>query len=190
MPVPLAFASLPSTWAPRSNPPPRPAHPARQIDLFGESTRGNLHFADEDDAEPRRRRIDDVLGLRNAEDILAMPWAQLRSRSQALLGELGIPPSTYPNSQPQRALFTNRTLNLRSIQAVGYDMDYSERGVVLGEEARARGCAWQQGWHGAPPCQLSTSLKGPLRTSLHPAPCHLSLTRQLPCPPLLPCPQP
>ncbi|EFN59339.1 hypothetical protein CHLNCDRAFT_56697 [Chlorella variabilis] len=96
-----------------------------EIDLFGESTRGNLHFADEDDAEPRRRRIDDVLGLRNAEDILAMPWAQLRSRSQALLGELGIPPSTYPNSQPQRALFTNRTLNLRSIQAVGYDMDYT-----------------------------------------------------------------
>lgn len=30
--------------------------------------------------------------------------------------------STYPASQPQRALFTNRTLNLRSIQAIGYDM--------------------------------------------------------------------
>lgn len=39
-----------------------------QIDLFGESTRGNLHFAssDEDDRPPVRRRIDDVLGLRCA----------------------------------------------------------------------------------------------------------------------------
>lgn len=51
-----------------------------------------------------------------------MPWEDLRSRTQSLLGELGVPPSTYPNSQPQRALFTNRTLNLRSIQAIGYDM--------------------------------------------------------------------
>jgi hypothetical protein len=63
-----------------------------------------------------------VLGLSNAEDILTMPWGELRDRTQSLLGELGVPPSTYPNSQPQRALFTNRTLNLRSIQAIGYDM--------------------------------------------------------------------
>ncbi|KAL4430736.1 hypothetical protein ABPG75_005992 [Micractinium tetrahymenae] len=104
-----------------------------EIDLFGESTRGNLHFADSSDDEEagrlppprRRRRIDDVLGLQNAEDILTMPWAELRGRTQTLLGELGVPPSTYPASQPQRALFTNRTLNLRSIQAIGYDMDYT-----------------------------------------------------------------
>ncbi|KAI3433722.1 hypothetical protein D9Q98_003530 [Chlorella vulgaris] len=96
-----------------------------EIDLFGESTRGNLHFAEEDTSRPYRRRIDDALGLSNAEDILSMPWEDLRSRTQSLLGELGVPPSTYPNSQPQRALFTNRTLNLRSIQAIGYDMDYT-----------------------------------------------------------------
>ncbi|KAL4432385.1 hypothetical protein ABPG77_001684 [Micractinium sp. CCAP 211/92] len=104
-----------------------------EIDLFGESTLGNLHFADSSDDEEagrlppprRRRRIDDVLGLHNAEDILTMPWEELRSRTQTLLGELGVPPSTYPASQPQRALFTNRTLNLRSIQAIGYDMDYT-----------------------------------------------------------------
>lgn len=71
---------------------------------------------------PYRRRLDDVLGLSNADDILTMPWGELRDRTQSLLGELGVPPSTYPNSQPQRALFTNRTLNLRSIQAIGYDM--------------------------------------------------------------------
>ena len=89
-------------------------HPHPQIDLFGESTRGNLHFADESERPPHRRRIDDVLGLRNADDILAMPWAELRQRTQSLLGELGVPPTTYPASQPQRALFTNRTLNLRN----------------------------------------------------------------------------
>lgn len=48
-----------------------------------------------------------------------MPWAELRARTNDLLGELGVPPSTYPASQPQRALFTNRTLSLRSIQARG-----------------------------------------------------------------------
>lgn len=47
--------------------PPLTHTPTQQIDLFGESTRGNLHFAssDEDDRPPAsRRRIDDVLGLR------------------------------------------------------------------------------------------------------------------------------
>ncbi|PRW58251.1 5 -nucleotidase domain-containing 4 isoform X1 isoform A [Chlorella sorokiniana] len=98
-----------------------------EIDLFGESTRGNLHFAssDEEDRPPARRRIDDVLGLRNAEDILHMPWGELRKRTNELLGELGVPPSTYPASQPQRALFTNRTLNLRAIEVIGYDLDYT-----------------------------------------------------------------
>ncbi len=70
-----------------------------EIDLFGESTLGNLHFADSSDDEEagrlpplrRRRRIDDVLGLHNAEDILTMPWEELRSRTQTLLGELGVP---------------------------------------------------------------------------------------------------
>lgn len=101
-----------------------PSSSALQIDLFGESTLGNLHFASSDGSDdesalpsPRARRtIDDVLGLRNAEDIITMPWGELRARTQALLTDLGVPPSTYPASQPQRALFTNRTLNLRSIQ--------------------------------------------------------------------------
>lgn len=52
-----------------------------QIDLFGESTRGNLHFAssDEDDRPPVRRRIDDVLGLRCA--------AVMTGGSQVWLGD-------------------------------------------------------------------------------------------------------
>ena len=112
-----------------------------QIDLFGESTRGNLHFASDDEdyhhehqqhqqptpapqptptphrhqqqqaeaataaaaaaaaatggpskgqAPRRRRHIDEVLGLGDAERILTMPWAELRSRTQELLGELGV----------------------------------------------------------------------------------------------------
>jgi 5'-nucleotidase len=32
---------------------------------------------------------------------------------------------TYPTPPPERQIFTNRTLNLRSIQAIGYDMDYT-----------------------------------------------------------------
>ena len=66
-----------------------------------------------------------MLGLRQPGDILDMPWGELRARSQALLGELGVPPTTYPASQPQRALFTNRTINLRAIEVIGYDMDYT-----------------------------------------------------------------
>lgn len=131
----------------RYQPLPAPPHippPPPQIDLFGESTRGNLHFASDDESDweegdapqgsstaaqqqQRRQRApgDDVLGLRQPEDIMDMPWSELRARSQALLSELGVPPTTYPASQPQRALFTNRTINLRAIEVIGYDMDYT-----------------------------------------------------------------
>ncbi len=30
-----------------------------------------------------------------------------------------------PVAPPQRGVFANRTLNLRSIRAIGYDMDYT-----------------------------------------------------------------
>ena len=36
--------------------------------------------------------------------------------------EAGDPPQ---HSQPHRAVFCNRTMNLRSIQAIGWDMDYT-----------------------------------------------------------------
>ena len=41
---------------------------------------------------------------------------------QSLLSELGVPPTTYPSAKPQRAIYCSRTLNLRSIVAVGYDV--------------------------------------------------------------------
>ena len=37
---------------------------------------------------------------------------------------MGIPVK-YPETKPQRAIFCNRALNLRSIQVVGFDMDYT-----------------------------------------------------------------
>ena len=30
-----------------------------------------------------------------------------------------------PDPSPERRVFTNRTLNMRSIRAIGYDMDYT-----------------------------------------------------------------
>ena len=31
----------------------------------------------------------------------------------------------FPKGAPQRGIFCNRTLNLRSVGAIGYDMDYT-----------------------------------------------------------------
>ena len=52
---------------------------------------------------------------------------------------------------PERRIFCNRTLNLRSIQAIGYDMDYTlvhyQRGGVgaAGVRAAPRRCS-RRGW--------------------------------------------
>lgn len=89
-----------------------------------------------------------------------MPCSELRARTLDLLGELGVPPSTYPASQPQRALFTNRTLSLRSIQAIGYDM---VRLMALTAGGRQMLGGWQlAGWQtggGWPPGSLPNPLQ-------------------------------
>ena len=36
--------------------------------------------------------------------------------------DMGIPPSSYPQGLPHRAVYCNRTLNLRSIQACSTQM--------------------------------------------------------------------
>lgn len=46
----------------------------------------------------------------------------LHTPPQSLLSELGVPPTTYPSAKPQRAIYCSRTLNLRSIVAIGYDV--------------------------------------------------------------------
>lgn len=42
-----------------------------------------------------------------------------RCCAQAVLDEIGIPSSQYPEGHPDRAIFCSRTLNLRAIQAIG-----------------------------------------------------------------------
>lgn len=41
---------------------------------------------------------------------------------QAVLDDMGIASSQYPEGLPERAIFCSRTLNLRAIKALGYDM--------------------------------------------------------------------
>ena len=44
---------------------------------------------------------------------------------QNLLQSISDISSPHPYGQPHRAVFCNRTLNLRSILAVGFDLDYT-----------------------------------------------------------------
>jgi hypothetical protein len=66
-----------------------------------------------------------------------------------VLNELDVP-HRWPAGSPERGVYCSRTLNLRSIKAIGYDMDYTlihydvNAWEVRGRrEARARGAAQQ-----------------------------------------------
>lgn len=43
---------------------------------------------------------------------------------QSVLDELEVP-HRWPAGSPERGVYCSRTLNLRSIKAIGYDMDYT-----------------------------------------------------------------
>jgi hypothetical protein len=43
---------------------------------------------------------------------------------QEVLDELEVPPS-FPAGNPERAVYCSRTLNMRAIKTIGYDMDYT-----------------------------------------------------------------
>lgn len=43
---------------------------------------------------------------------------------QSVLDELDVP-HRWPAGSPERGVYCSRTLNLRSIKAIGYDMDYT-----------------------------------------------------------------
>ena len=60
-----------------------------------------------------------ILGVEDAEGVLAMSVKDVKAKTQNLLSKLGVE-SKYPEGIPARAIFCNRILNLRSIQAVGY----------------------------------------------------------------------
>lgn len=86
-------------------------------DYFGESTEGNLHLVHRLKADG----VINVLGLSSPDDFLSVEFDTLQSKTQAVLDELNVP-CGYPAGSPHRGIHCNRTLNLRSIKAIGYDM--------------------------------------------------------------------
>ena len=106
-------------------PPAARAPPRPQTDLFGESTLGNLHFAEGMPSALPGDVLSPRLGRAAPADVAGASYAGLKEATQAVLAGLEVPPTTYPDSRPQRAIFCSRTLNLRSIQVIGYDMDYT-----------------------------------------------------------------
>ena len=60
---------------------------------------------------------------------------------QSTLSEMGVPPA-FPDNDPARQVFTNRTINLRAVQAIGFDMDYT---LIQYDVAAWEGIAYQYG---------------------------------------------
>jgi hypothetical protein len=67
---------------------------------------------------------------------------------QGRLTSMGIPPA-FPENDPSRAVFCNRTINLRAVRAVGFDMDYT---LIQYDVAAWEGKAYA---HGVPCCPYS-----------------------------------
>lgn len=65
-----------------------------------------------------------ALGVRSKDELMTLSHPDLKSRVGAMLHELGVA-TTYPGGSPHRGVYCSRTLNLRSIRAIGYDMDYT-----------------------------------------------------------------
>jgi len=96
------------------------------VDIFGELTSGDMMFTKEKiQVDPNTTLGPQVTD----DDIISMEYDELKGRCSKLLAKLQIEREedhrTYPRGMPQRAVFCSRTLNLRSIQAIGYDMDYT-----------------------------------------------------------------
>lgn len=91
-----------------------------KVDFLGESTEGNLQLVQ----RLRNQGVVDVFGLRSPDDIYDTELSKLSTKTQEVLRELSSEFS-YPHGSPERAIFCSRTLNLRSIKAIGYDMDYT-----------------------------------------------------------------
>eukprot|EP00898_Chlorokybus_atmophyticus_P002924 jgi/Chlat1/3632/Chrsp237S03610 len=87
-------------------------HEHAAVDYLGESTEGNLHmrdFQDYNNEEPQsldsvQQELDDAIDL----------LRQIDLNTPVSLEEVG-----------SRGIFCSRTLNLRSISTIGYDMDYT-----------------------------------------------------------------
>ncbi|XP_042055138.1 5'-nucleotidase domain-containing protein 4-like isoform X1 [Salvia splendens] len=85
---------------------------AADFDYLGESTKGDLNL---------NSAINGEAGLDGPIEDVAKMEAQ---EAEHLLNQLGIP-DPFSARHSARGIFCSRTLNLRSISAIGYDMDYT-----------------------------------------------------------------
>jgi len=101
-----------------------------ETDPFLESTQGNLHFGSVASVDALASfdgfDTDNFHGLhlqQNA-NILTASLDEVKQAADSALLRLGVV-SNYPQSKPQRAVYCNRTTNLRSLSVVAFDMDYT-----------------------------------------------------------------
>ncbi|KAH1201010.1 Cytosolic purine 5'-nucleotidase [Glycine max] len=88
------------------------------VDYLGESTKGDLNVKLE---HLEAFGIDGHASLDGPIEEVARSEAR---KAEDLLQDLGIPSPSSSRNSP-RGIFCSRTLNLRSISAIGYDMDYT-----------------------------------------------------------------
>jgi len=97
-----------------------------EVDIFGELSTGNYHFAEdlqEEDEFLLQGGNLTTLGLSHPREVMELTTTEIARRLDSLLEHVGVTPSPY--SKPQRAVYCSRTLNMRAVQAIGYDMDYT-----------------------------------------------------------------
>lgn len=88
-----------------------------QVDMLGESTRGDLSLRQPSDLRP-------LLSGREHNSSAEELAKDLLEEHGGLLDRLGAR-GTYPKGSPVRGIFCSRTLNFRSISTIGYDMDFT-----------------------------------------------------------------
>ncbi|KAK7363398.1 hypothetical protein VNO77_05540 [Canavalia gladiata] len=88
------------------------------VDYLGQSTKGDLNVKLE---HLEAFGIDGHAALEGPIEEVATAEAR---EAEGLLKDLGIPSPSSSRNSP-RGIFCSRTLNLRSISAIGYDMDYT-----------------------------------------------------------------
>ncbi|KIZ07124.1 hypothetical protein MNEG_0828 [Monoraphidium neglectum] len=91
-----------------------------RFDYLGETTEGNLHFVQ----RLKRAGVVNLFGLESLEGIVTTDLESLQGAVQEVLDCLDVPPD-YSTSRPDRAIYCSRTLNLRSIKCIGFDLDYT-----------------------------------------------------------------
>ena len=106
-----------------------------EVDVFGEKTTGDFQISNRADAKAYQQPSshESVLGIDEPAELVRMDYEEVKNRVSELLTKspgvrdhgISLSSTTYPYGMPQRAIFCSRTLNLRSIQAIGYDMDYT-----------------------------------------------------------------